>query len=398
MYKLGIVKTIQERLREPRKRIQVIAGPRQVGKTTAVEQALSGYRGKYAYCLAESLGMSPLDWLEGQWNAARVKAKGRGGFLLVIDEVQKIQGWSERVKRLWDEDTFRHVPLNVVLLGSSRLLLQRGLDESLAGRFELIDAWHWSFADMRKAFGFTLEDYILLGGYPGAADLRNDERRWRTYVRDAIVDPSISRDILQLESIAKPALLRQTFELGVAYSARILSFQKMVGQLQDAGNTTTIAHYLRLLGEAGLVVGLGKHYEEVVREKTSSPKLQVCNNALLTAALDRSFGELRADHAQWGHLVESAVGVHLLATARGTGVRVEYWNVGSKEVDYVLRKDDRLIALEVKSEQTSSVSGLREFRAKYPQARPLLVGGQGMDLETFFSIGTDDLFDAVNLS
>ena len=392
MYRIEIVGTIRKRLREPRKRIQVIAGPRQVGKTTAVEQALSEYRGRYDYCLAEGLGMAPLDWLEGRWNAARVMAKGKNGFLLVIDEIQKVPGWSELVKRLWDEDTFRHLPLKVVLLGSSRLLLQRGLDESLAGRFELIDAWHWSFADMRKAFGFTLEDYILFGGYPGAADLRDDERRWRAYVRDTIVDPSISRDILQLENIAKPALLRQTFDLGVAYSAHILSFQKMVGQLQDAGNTTTLAHYLRLLGEAGLVVGLGKHYEEVVREKTSSPKLQVCNNALLTAALDRSFADLRADHAQWGHLVESAVGVHLLESVRGTGIKVEYWNAGSKEVDYVLRKDDQLVAIEVKSEQATSVSGMREFRMKYPQTKPILVGGQGMGLETFFSIGAEDLF------
>ena len=255
MYKLKVIEEILRRFLEPRKRIQVIAGPRQVGKTTSVEQAVAGYHGGYTYKLAEGLGFAPLDWLAAEWNAARARAKADGGHLLIIDEIQKIKGWSEVVKRMWDEDSFHHVELKVCLLGSSRLLLQKGLEESLAGRFEMIDVWHWSFADMHAAFGYSLDDYILFGGYPGAADLRGDEVRWKQYVRDAIIEPSITLDILNLDTVAKPELLRQTFALGCTYAGKILSYQKMVGQLQDAGNTTTIAHYLRLLGEAGSQCG-----------------------------------------------------------------------------------------------------------------------------------------------
>ena len=385
MFKRAIVDIVFKRICEPRRRIQVVVGPRQVGKTTAVSQALEDYPGKYTYLLAEGLGMNPLDWLEAQWNTARLAAKAQGDHLLVVDEIQKILGWSELVKRLWDEDTFRKVPLKVVILGSSRLLLQYGLDESLAGRFEQIDAWHWSYAEMKEAFGFTLENYILMGGYPGAADFKDDENRWRCYVADAIIEPSISRDILQLEPIAKPALLRQTFVLAANYSGRILSYQKMVGQLQDAGNTTTLAHYLRLLAQAGLVGGLEKHFEEVLRTKASSPKLQVYNNALMSSLSAYSFADIRKDHAKWGHFVESAVGAHLIATARRAGIEVGYWNQGGKEVDFVLRKGDRLAAFEVKSEDATSVSGMKEFRSKHPRAVPYLIGGQGMPLEEFFS-------------
>ena len=311
--------------------------------------------------------------------------------MLVIDEIQKIKGWSAVAKRLWDEDSFNHVGLKVCILGSSRLLLQKGLDESLAGRFEMIDVWHWSFADMHAAFGYSLEDYILFGGYPGAADLRRDEARWKQYVRDAIIEPSITLDILQLETVAKPELLRQTFVLGCNYSGKILSYQKMVGQLQDAGNTTTIAHYLRLLGEAGLVAGLEKLYDEPVRLRSSSPKLAVCNNALRTAMQTGAPSELRADPVRWGHAVESAVGAQLMASVRRSGIDLLYWNVGCKEVDYVLRRDVEIAAMEVKSADADSVSGIHEFRRKYPNAKTYLIGGQGMSLESFFAISARDL-------
>ena len=391
MYKLSVVNVILQRFREPRKRIQVVAGPRQVGKTTSVEQALAEYIGGYTYKLAEGLGLSPIDWLIFEWNAARAKAKAEGEYLLVIDEIHKIKGWSAVVKRLWDEDSFNHVELKVCILGSSRLLLQKGLDESLAGRFEMINVWHWSFADMHAAFGYSLEDYILFGGYPGAADLRRDEARWKRYVRDAIIEPSITLDILQLETVAKPELLRQTFVLGCNYSGKILSYQKMVGQLQDAGNTTTIAHYLRLLGEAGLVAGLEKLYDESVRSRSSSPKLAVCNNALRTAVQTCAPSELREDPVRWGHAVESAVGAQLMASVRRSGIDLLYWNVGCKEVDYVLRGDVEIAAMEVKSADADSVSGIHEFRRKYPNAKTYLIGGQGMSLESFFAISARDL-------
>ena len=391
MYKRKVVDVILQRLLEPRKRIQVVAGPRQVGKTTSIEQAVADFYGGYTYKLAEGLGLSPLEWLISEWNAARAKAKAEGGHLLIVDEIQKIKGWSEAVKRLWDEDSFHHVDLKVCLLGSSRLLLQKGLEESLAGRFEMIDIWHWSFADMRAAFGYTLEDYILFGGYPGAADLRKDGTRWKQYIRDAIIEPSITLDILQLESVAKPELLRQTFALGCNYSGRILSYQKMVGQLQEAGNTTTIAHYLRLLGEAGLLTGLGKLYDEPLRVRSSSPKLAVCNNALRTAMQSCSPDELRNDPVRWGHAVESAVGAQLMSLVHRRDIDLLYWNVGSKEVDYVLRRDDQIAAIEVKSADADSISGMREFLRKYPHAKPYMIGGQGMPLETAFAVSAMDL-------
>lgn len=391
MYELPIVKKITVRLAESRLRIQVVAGPRQVGKTTAVKQALKHYDKPFTYRLAEGLGINPLAWLEAEWQNARVQAKASGEYLLVIDEIQKIDGWSEVVKRLWDEDTFEDVPLKVLLLGSSRLLLQKGLNESLEGRFELIEAWHWSFEEMREAFAFTIDDYVLLGGYPGAVPYRGDEERWREYLRESIIEPSISRDILQLERISKPALLRQLFTLACTYSAKILSYQKMLGQLQDAGNATTLAHYLQLLGEAGLVVGLEKFYEEEVRTKASSPKLSVCNTALMTAMLPYSFAELRARHDLWGHLFESAVGMHLIPSCRRKDVQLRYWNVGNKEVDFVLKKGERLAALEVKSSDADSVSGMKEFKAKYTRSKPYLIGGQGMSPESFFASTAEDL-------
>ena len=391
MYKLKVVDVILQRLLEPRKRIQVVAGPRQVGKTTAVEQAVADYNGGYAYRLAEGLGIAPLDWLVAEWNAARVKAKVEGGYLLIIDEIQKIKGWSEVVKRLWDEDSFHHVELKVCILGSSRLLLQKGLKESLAGRFEMIDVWHWSFEDMHAAFGYSLDDYILFGGYPGAADLRADEVRWKRYIRDAIIEPSITLDILQLETVVKPELLRQTFVLGCNYSGKILSYQKMVGQLQEAGNTTTIAHYLSLLGEAGLLTGLEKLYDEPVRTRASSPKLAVCNNALRTAMQACSPGELRGDSVRWGHAVESAVGAQLMSSVRRSNIDLLYWNAGCREVDYVLRRDGQIAAVEVKSADADSISGMREFLRKYPHAKPYLVGGQGMPLEEAFAVSAADL-------
>ena len=387
-----IVNDIRQRADEPRSKIQVIVGPRQVGKTFAVEQATRDIGKYFAYRLAESLDIDPLTWLEMEWNNARIAAKRNGKYLLIIDEIQKIQGWSERVKRLWDEDTFNHIPLKVLLLGSSRLLLQKGLYESLEGRFELMNAWHWSFEEMHAAFGYSVEDYIMYGGYPGAAQFKVDEARFRHYIKDSIIEPSVSRDILQMERITKPELLRQVFTLGSLYSGRILSYQKVQGQLQDAGNITTIAHYLRLLGEAGLVTGLEKYYEESVRTKASSPKFSVFNNSLMTVLSPYSFDEQRNDPAKWGRIVESAVGAHLLATAKEAGIDVLYWNVGIQEVDYVLRKGELLVAIEVKSAVTESVSGMREFLKRRPDAKAYLIGGQGMPLAQFFTMSAADLF------
>lgn len=391
MYELPIVKEIASRLNETRLRIQVVIGPRQVGKTTAVKQALKRYGQPFAYRLADGLGINPLVWLESEWQNARLQAHTHGEYLLVIDEIQKIPGWSEVVKRLWDEDTFEDRTLKVLILGSSRLLLENGLNESLEGRFELIEVWHWSYEQMRDAFGFSIDEYVLWGGYPGAAPYVGNEDRWRAYLRDSIIEPSISRDILQLERISKPALLRQLFSLGCSYSARILSYQKMLGQLQDAGNSTTLAHYLKLLGEAGLVMGIEKFYEEEVRTKASSPKLAVCNTALMTATLPYGFAELKSRPDLWGHLFESAVGAHLVLGSRQKNIRLKYWNVGNKEVDFILQKGDCLSALEVKSAEINRVSGLNVFKSKYPRAKVHLIGSPGQPPDQFFVRGAEEL-------
>ena len=242
---------------------------------------------------------------------------------------------------------------------------------------------------MHEAFGFSIDDFVMFGGYPGAVPYIRDEERWRVYLKESIIEPSISRDIIQLERISKPALLRQLFALACSYSGKILSYQKMLGQLQDAGNATTLAHYLELLGEAGLVMGIEKYYEEVVRVKASSPKLAVCNTALMTAMLPYGFDELRSRHELWGHLFESAVGARLIPSCRWNDIQLRYWNVGNKEVDFVLSKGDRLVAMEVKTADADSVSGMKEFKTRYARAKPYLIGGQGMPPEMFFSCRVD---------
>ena len=271
------------RMKEPRKFIQVVAGPRQVGKTTIIMQFLEKTKYDYISDSADAVSENVFEWLERLWTAARLKLKnGSKEVLLVIDEVQKLSNWSEVVKKFWDEDTRKKQNIKVILSGSSRLLLKQGLTESLQGRFELIYVPHWSFSEMKKAFGFTLDEYIYFGGYPGAANLIKNEKRWKNYLLDSIIETSISKDILMLTTITKPALLRQLFDLGTAYSAHIMSFTKMLGTLTDAGNTVTLAHYLNLLEQCGLLGGLQKYSGSKQRARSSSPKLQVYNNALLT--------------------------------------------------------------------------------------------------------------------
>ncbi len=374
------------RLAEPRRFIQVVAGPRQVGKTTLVRQVLSRTG---TPCHAVSADLPTLQdsaWLRAQWDAARLLARDGEPVVLVIDEVQKVAQWADVVKALWDEDTAASRSLHVVLLGSAPLLVEAGLTESLAGRFERIDLGHWSLAEMRDAFGFELDQYIFFGGYPGAATLITDQERWRRYVFDALIETTISRDVLLLTRVDKPALLRRMFELGCRYSGQILSYTKMLGQLQDAGNTTTLAHYLDLLAGVGMVQGLSKYAGEVVRRRGSSPKLQVLNNALLAVQSGRSFAEARTDHQVWGRFVESAVGAHL-ASARqvlGRPCEVFYWRDGQREVDFVVRCGRQLTAIEVKSGRAPTAHpGLAAFTSAFSPDRTLIVGDGGMPLEEF---------------
>lgn len=384
MYQRPQFAILNSRLQQPRRFLQVLAGPRQVGKTTLARQAIAAFPGQAHYASADLPAPPDTLWIEQQWRIARILAQQQPA-LLVLDEVQKVPRWSEIVKRLWDEDSFNQTHLQVVLLGSAQFLMQQGLGESLAGRFELIRVPHWSLAEMRAEFGWDLARFVYFGGYPGAAALVDDEFRWRSYVLDAIIEPTLSRDVLQLARIDKPALLRRLFVLGCQYSGQILSYQKMMGQLQDAGNTTTLAHYLTLLNGAWMLAGIDKFAGDVARSRASSPKLQVLNNALFSAQQSRSFLVAQQDGEPWGRLVESAVGAYLYNTLP-PNMSLSYWRDGQAEVDFVLSYGDKVLAIEVKSGRNKgSLSGLNTFTHQFPSVIPLVVGTGGVPLEIFLT-------------
>lgn len=376
---------LKRRLSEPRRRVQVVTGARQVGKTTLVEQVAADQPLPVRYVSADEPTLRGSAWLEQQWEAARLEATAAGG-ILVVDEVQKVEHWSEVVKRLWDEDTRQRRNLKVILLGSAPLMMARGLTESLAGRFETLHLPHWSFSEMREAFGFTLEEYLYFGGYPGAAPLKSEAQRWRRYILDSLIETSIARDVLLLTRVDKPVLLRRLFELGCRYSGQILSYTKMLGQLQDAGNTTTLAHYLELLTASGMVTGIPKYAGQAVRQRGSSPKLQVFNTALMNALEGLSPEEVRTDREFYGRLVESAVGAHLVnATQRGD-IELFYWRAANREVDFIVRRGRRITAIEVKSgRRRDELPGMTAFAEAFKPNRSLLVGGDGISIETFLS-------------
>jgi hypothetical protein len=388
-----VLRKLIQRMAEPRRFLQVLAGPRQVGKTTLAQQLIKAFGDRASYSTADTLAPENTIWIEQQWEAARFRCRQAGSWLLVLDEIQKISGWSEVVKRLWDEDSAQNLDLRVVLLGSSPLLVQRGLTESLAGRFEMLRIGHWGFSEMHAAFGWTIEQYLYFGGYPGAAPLIQDEDRWRRYLLDSLIETTVSRDILLMTRVDKPALLRQLFRLGCEYSGQILSYQKVLGQLQDAGNTTTLAHYLDLLAGAGMLCGLPKFSGRVVRQRGSSPKFQVLNNGLMTAQANDSFLQVQLNPERWGRITESAVGAHLANGALAGDYRLFYWRDASREVDYVLQKGDRLLAIEVKSGcQQTALPGMAAFDKLYAPAKKLLIGTGGMSFEEFLSVWPEEFF------
>lgn len=376
--------TLNARLQQPRRFLQILAGPRQVGKTTLARQAMAAFAGQTHYATADLPAAPEASWIEQQWRVARMMA-ALGPALLVLDEVHKVPRWSEVVKMLWDEDAQSGCALQVLLLGSSQFLLQQGLSESLAGRFELIRLPHWSFAEMREGFGWDVDRFVYFGGYPGAAVLADDEFRWRSYVLDAIIEPTISRDVLQLARIDKPALLRRLFVLGCTYSGQVLSYQKMTGQLQDAGNTTTLAHYLRLLAGAWMLTGLDKFAGDAARSRAASPKLQALNTALVSAQLAENFAAARLNGELWGRLVESAVGAHLL-NAAPPGLAVSYWRERNQEVDFVLQHGGRAVPIEVKSGRSKgALTGLELFATSFGTGPGLVVGTGGVALDVFLA-------------
>jgi predicted AAA+ superfamily ATPase len=397
-YQRRLLKTLTGRLGEKRKFIQVIAGPRQTGKTTLARQLFARIKAPAAFHSADDTAEFGPAWIDQVWDALRLelKLKKKREAVLFIDEIQKIANWSETVKKNWDSDTAARRDIKVVLLGSSRLLLENGLSESLLGRFELNYLGHWSFGEMKKAFSFTPEQYVWFGGYPGAAALTGDEERFKNYIRNSVVEPALGRDILMTTRINKPALLRQLFEIGTQYSARILSFTKMVGQLNDAGNTTTLARYLLLLEQAGLMAGLTKYSGRLITEKLSIPKLQVFNTALTSALRPERFEEARSGRESWGHLVESSVGGYLLNQVNEhPGIKLHYWREKNMEMDFVLQSGQKVLALEVKSGTGGMGAAARErFRALYPRCAFLLVGDSGIAFEEFMRLPVTELFEA----
>lgn len=394
MYERNDIQKIINRLREPRKFMQVVMGPRQVGKTTGVKQALKKCGVPYLFFTADAVPASNHAWISECWTVARqrLKTENLSEIILVIDEIQKISNWSEIVKKEWDMDSFNEIPVKIVLLGSSRVMIAKGLSESLAGRFESIKMSHWNLQEMQDAFGFTMEEYIYYGGYPGAADLIHDAERWEEYIHSSIIESTINKDILMNTPINKPALLRQTFELSSSYSGEILSLTKMLGSLQDAGNTTTLSSYLNLLNDSGLVTGLQKYAVDMARKRASVPKFQVYNNSLKNVYSNKRIDDALSDPRLWGRIYESAIGAHIVTNALIGNYEVYYWREGNMEVDYLIKKKNELVAIEVKSNDEMTNKGLEYVRDHFNCSNTLIVGPNGFPVETFLKMSPADLF------
>ena len=392
-YKRPQFAEVLERMNEPRKFIQVLAGPRQVGKSTLIDQVLEECTLPHYLYNADGVDENDTDWIRRVWESARTQmdTKQQTEAILVIDEIQKIKRWSEIVKREWDADTRNRRQLKLFLLGSSRLMLRKGLTESLAGRFELIRLGHWTLQEMEDAFGLTLDEWIYYGGYPGSASLIKDMRRWRKYIKESLVAPAIEKDIIMTSNIYKPALMKQLFELGCSYSAELLSLTKALGQLQDAGNVTTLSSYLNILNQCNLLAGLQKYANDDARRYQSVPKFQVYNNALLTAYRGTTYDKDRIDPQIWGRWVESAVGGYLLGGAEDGGYKVYYWRERSDEVDYIVASQGTAIALEVKSGRRGMNSGLPKFCENFHPRRALVIGTDGIPFKEFFHMKIEDL-------
>lgn len=393
-YKRAQYAEVLSRINEPRNKLQVIVGPRQVGKSTLMGQVLENCTLPFDNYSADDVAATSANWLANVWQTARMRMDIQGvkKYLLVIDEIQKINNWSETVKAEWDRDTREKRQLIVVLLGSSRMLIEKGLTESLAGRYELIRLTHWTFTEMKNCFGWNIYQYVYFGGYPGAAIYIADERRWRNYVKDSLVEPSISKDVLMDTKIMKPQLLRQLFEIGSSYSGELLSLTTVAAQLQDAGNVTTLAGYLHLLDECGLLCGLQKYAEDDARKYNSIPKFQVHNNALRNVYADKDFAEMAEDPKAWGRYVESAVGAYIVSQAQICDYKAYYWRDSHDEVDFVLHRRGKTIGIEVKSGRRTTNNGLPKFTKAYHPHRAFVVGSGGLSFEEFLSMDLTLLF------
>jgi predicted AAA+ superfamily ATPase len=359
-------KILEGRLHNWPRLLQIVIGPRQVGKTTGVKQVYEQWKGPKHFATADTPLPPTAEWIIQQWNRVRSVQENS---LLVIDEIQKIDRWSEVVKKLFDEDRDAG-KIRVILLGSASLDLTRGLSDSLAGRYEIIPVSHWSFFECHKAFGWSFEQCLMFGGYPGAAPLIEEPNRWQDYIANNIIGPVIHRDIPALQDIRKPALFRQVFELALSYPAQEISFQKLLGQLQESGNASTVKHYLEILSQAFLITTLEKYSTRSLSTKTSSPKIIPLCPALISAIASPT--KINNDREWRGRVLESCIGAQLLH-ARG---KLTYWREGKHEVDFVLERNNQLIAFEVKSNAKKPVGGLNAFISNFKGALAVQVDEQ----------------------
>ncbi len=356
-------------------RIQLLAGPRQVGKTTLLLEIAEQVGKEAVYAAADA----PEAALPGFWE--RLLARGeetaaaQGRAILLLDEAHLLHGWAERLKGVWDRYRRRKTPVHIVATGSSALHLAAGSRESLAGRFERLTLTHWSASSIAQVFKVepaqAADLFVRMGSYPGAFPLHEDVPRWSAYVRDAILEPAIGRDILALAAVRRPALLRQVFGVAASSPAQIVSLQKIQGQLQDAGALETIAHYLALLEEAFLVAPLPKFSTRAARRRSAPPKLVTLNNALVAVVDPQGIADARSDPRRFGAWVENAC----LAHAWNAGQRVSYWREEPLEVDGVIEGSWGSWAIEVKTGgfQRSDLKALLELVRRHPKVRPLVI-------------------------
>lgn len=396
MYQRRHLNILKSRMAEPRCRMQIVMGPRQVGKSTLVGQFTEGVSVPFDFFAADGVNRFDSSWIPNKWQQVRMRMDihSEQEHILIIDEVQKIRGWSEQVKKEWDEDSRSHRNLKVILLGSSRLLLQKGLEESLEGRFETIKMGYWDWQEMHEAFGFSMDEYVYFGGFPGLAPDIQDEDRWRNLMEDSIISPILTRDILEIEEIRNPALLRQVFELACIESAKELSLTKMQGTM-NSGTVPTIKNYLDILNKSMIVQPLQNYSPSRVKEKQSVPKMQVFNNAFRNRFGTFSFDEARVDPAEWGRLVESAVGAHLANRAMTDDYELFYWrNERRQECDYVLRKGQALVAIEVKSGSVDKTVGFEKFKEQFADkvTAAFIVDPHALPLDDFFIMDLKSLF------
>ena len=361
--KLPFINELERLLTHENQFLKVIIGPRQVGKTTTIKKFLEEkFTGQYSYESADLIFNSSPEWLHHLWQKAFQEKK-----LLVIDEIQKCQNWPEVIKALWDKN-----PQKFILLGSSSLAIQKGLSESLAGRYQLIHAHHWNFEESELAYGLTFDEYLRCGGYPGSYQFKGMERDWADYVKNSIIQSVIEKDILLYQNIKNPSLFRQAFEIIMAYPAAEISYNKLLGQIQEKGNIDLVKYYLSLYEGAFLLRVLHKYSENTLKIKSSSPKILPLAPCLYYLTLRSPYSS-----QERGRVFELVVGSIL--NRLSFEYEMYYWRESNSEVDYVLRKGKNVIAIEVKSGKKKSDKGLLAFKEKFPHAKILII-----DSENYF--------------